>query len=121
MANSEHIEWLREDAKAWNERRRRMDFELNLEEADIPEVFGLGGRSRNLFDRVDLSAFNLSRAKLRNADLHNVNLTSANLSGADLRELRLLNITRETLFPGLDEAAKAVTERFEKPADSHGK
>ena len=28
-----------------------------------------------------------------------------------LHELRLLNISRETLFPGLDEAAKGVTER----------
>ena len=28
-----------------------------------------------------------------------------------LNELRLLNITRETLYPGLDEAAKAVTQR----------
>ena len=28
-----------------------------------------------------------------------------------LNELRLLNISRETLFPGLDEAAKAVTQR----------
>ena len=29
-----------------------------------------------------------------------------------LDELRLLNITRETLYPGLDEAAKAVTRKF---------
>ena len=29
-----------------------------------------------------------------------------------IQELRLLNITRETLFPGLDEAATAVTDRF---------
>ena len=29
-----------------------------------------------------------------------------------LRELRLLNITRETLFPGLDESARAVTESY---------
>lgn len=28
------------------------------------------------------------------------------------RELRLLNITRETLFPGLDESAKAITETY---------
>ena len=27
-----------------------------------------------------------------------------------LGELRLLNVTRETLYPGLDEAAKAVTQ-----------
>ena len=31
-----------------------------------------------------------------------------------LDELRLLNITRETLFPGLDEAAKAVTQHHSK-------
>ena len=31
-----------------------------------------------------------------------------------LEELRLLNCTRETLFPGLDEAARAVTERHSK-------
>ena len=29
-----------------------------------------------------------------------------------LHELRLLNITRETLYPGLDEAAKAVTQKY---------
>ncbi len=29
-----------------------------------------------------------------------------------LRELRLLNITRETLYPGLDESAKAITETY---------
>ena len=29
-----------------------------------------------------------------------------------LRELRLLNITRETLFPGLDESARAITESY---------
>ena len=29
-----------------------------------------------------------------------------------LGELRLLNITRETLFPGLDEAARAITRRY---------
>ena len=29
-----------------------------------------------------------------------------------LRELRLLNITRESLFPGLDESARAITEAY---------
>ena len=29
-----------------------------------------------------------------------------------LEELKLLNITREALFPGLDEATKAITERY---------
>ena len=31
-----------------------------------------------------------------------------------LRDLQLLNITRETLFPGLDESARAVTVDFQK-------
>ena len=29
-----------------------------------------------------------------------------------LKELRLLNIMRETLFPGLEEAARAITRRY---------
>ena len=29
-----------------------------------------------------------------------------------INELRLLNVTRETLFPGLDESAKAITDRY---------
>ena len=29
-----------------------------------------------------------------------------------LRQLRLLNITRETLFPGLDESARAITDSY---------
>ena len=37
-----------------------------------------------------------------------------------LDELRLLNITRETLFPGIDEAAKAVTQRYSKQPEEGG-
>lgn len=38
-----------------------------------------------------------------------------------LEELRLLNITRETLFPGLDESASAITRRyFRHSAESEG-
>ena len=33
---------------------------------------------------------------------------------AILRELRLLNITRETLFPSLDESAKAITDSYRR-------
>ena len=38
-----------------------------------------------------------------------------------LKELRLLNITRETLFPGLDEAARAITRRYVgRPGENDG-
>ena len=33
-------------------------------------------------------------------------------------ELRLLNITRETLYPGLDESAKAITDRYREKSDA---
>ena len=37
-----------------------------------------------------------------------------------LKELRLLNITRETLFPGLDSSANAVTERYSQRQQQGG-
>ena len=38
-----------------------------------------------------------------------------------LRQLRLLNITRETLFPGLDESARAITEAYrQRVAETKG-
>ena len=38
-----------------------------------------------------------------------------------LKELRLLNITRETLFPGLEEAARAVSRRYSShPVENDG-
>ena len=36
-----------------------------------------------------------------------------------LRELRLLNITRETLLPGLDESARAITESYRQHLQDH--
>ena len=38
----------------------------------------------------------------------------ANSKEPILRELRLMNITRETLFPGLDESARAVTAEYQQ-------
>ena len=38
-----------------------------------------------------------------------------------LKELRLLNITSETLFPGLDQAARAITQQyFDHPVENDG-
>lgn len=102
MANSKHIEWLCESVQAWNERRKREDFEPNLEGADIPEEFGKGGglvesseavirqiRLGKFDDVVDLSGIDLSGAKLCNAILTNVNLSNANLRCADLKGCEL--------------------------------
>ena len=37
-----------------------------------------------------------------------------------MSELRLLNVTRETLFPGLDESTTAITERYKESTDTEG-
>ena len=52
----------------------------------------------------------------RNADIPVYDYYTRKVPGGSkqdiIEELRLLNITRESLFPGLDEAAKAVTHRY---------
>ena len=46
---------------------------------------------------------------------HHVLTIPPNRKGSVIKELSLLNISRETLFPGLDEAAKAITSEYKLP------
>ena len=46
---------------------------------------------------------------------HHVLTIPPNCKGSIIKELSLFNITRETLFPGLDEAAKAITSEYRLP------
>ena len=95
MSNPEHIRWLLKGVEAWNERRKQEYFTPDLEEANIPEAFGMGGDPVGEFDDiVDLSGIDLSGAKLRrsifiNVDLSRANLSRANLSQADLKGCKL--------------------------------
>lgn len=89
MANSQHIEWLREGVHKWNERRKCEVFEPDFREIDIPLEFGIGRIGRDSLDRVDLSGIDLRRAKLQKAELYQVILSNANLQSADLRECNL--------------------------------
>ncbi len=52
---------------------------------------------------------------------HYIPTVPANSKETILSQLHLLNITRETLFPGLDESAKAITETYHQrlQADDH--
>ena len=89
MANSQHIEWLREGVQKWNERRKCEVFVPDLRETNIPQEFGMGGIGQDSLDRVDLSGIDLRRAKLQKAELYQVILSNANLQSADLRECDL--------------------------------
>ena len=97
MANSQHIEWLRQGVDKWNKRRKDEDFVPDLEGANISEMFEKGGLVESVesvirqaylgkFDNnAELSGIDLSGAKLQNAILYNVNLSNANLRYADLK------------------------------------
>ena len=51
---------------------------------------------------------------------HQTLVVPAKSKGRILEELELLNVTRETLYPGLDETAKAVTQHYAPDARSAG-
>lgn len=101
MANSQHIEWLRQGVDEWNERRSNEDFVPDLEDADISGLFDGGGFVQSaesvsqkaylgkLDNYANLSGIDLSGAILRNAVLNNVNLANANLRCADLKGCNL--------------------------------
>ena len=51
---------------------------------------------------------------------HQKLVVPAGSKGEILKELELLRVTRETLYPGLDETAKAVTQRYDRDERSAG-
>jgi len=81
MANSEHLQILKQGVEAWNQwLDRNRDITPDLTEADL--------------FRANLSGANLTRANLGGANLHGANLSGAILTEADLRGA---NLTRATL------------------------
>ena len=51
---------------------------------------------------------------------HQKLVVPAGSKGEILKELELLRVTRETLYPSLDETAKAVTQRYDRDERSAG-
>ena len=105
-------------------RQEKPDFEERLDPRDFFRVFVV--EPQQSFERVRaqsgaflISAFHerFERCEVLNwnpmipvYDHSTLEVPSENKQQI-LNELRLLNISRETLYPGLDEAAKAVTQR----------
>ena len=106
-------------------RQEKPHFEERIDPRDLLRVFVVEPQQSFARIRAQSGAFIISvfyerfeRDEIlkRNAEIpvynHDI-LTVQNVSKKDiLNDLRLLNITRESLFPGLDEAAKAVTQRY---------
>jgi uncharacterized protein YjbI with pentapeptide repeats len=90
MANPQHLEWLAEGVKAWNERRRTNKFSPTFIEADL---------SKGDFRKFDLIKADFGKSDLRGVDfrrayLSRASFVKADLTGVDLREVGL----RETDF-----------------------
>ncbi len=110
-----------------NIRRERPYFEERIDIRDFYRVFVV--EPERMFDRIraQSGAFLLSafHERFERRDVLSLNpqtpvyahfpLTlSADQKPAVLDDLRLVNVTRETLFPSVDEAAKAVTTHYLK-------
>ncbi|MBM1633494.1 alpha/beta hydrolase [Sulfitobacter mediterraneus] len=88
MPKPVHQEWLKEGVKAWNKRRKRIDFSPNLSGVNffnnLPPDFRESPKTSRTFERI-----NLSGADLRGSDLSHLNFQGADFTGADLREADL--------------------------------
>ena len=83
MANSEHVELLRQGHAVWNQwRKEHADVVPNLEDADLRDVD---------LRRADLSGANLYRANLFDSVLYKANLCGTKLQSARLTQCRFTN------------------------------
>ena len=108
-------------------RQERPHFMERIDPRDLFRVFVVEPRQSFERVRVQSSAFLISgfherferteilkwNQRIPTYDHYTLEIP-ANAKTAILEELRLLNISREALFPGLDEAAKAITERYSR-------
>ena len=107
MANPQHIAWLKEGVRSWNERRRTHRFDPDLSSEDISRVLGGNEREdiREISVRlrdVNLSGANLSNSTLRDTDLttakfYMANLNNANLIGSDFTEAQFIGGTSRSV------------------------
>jgi len=89
MANSRHVEWLKEGVRAWNKRRERQPFDPNLAGIVSDETLGDLKDARG---DITLGGINLEAANLSGADLSRVSLRDSNLREACLTQAKLTGI-----------------------------
>ena len=108
-------------------RQERPHFMERIDPRDLFRVFVVEPRQSFERVRVQSSAFLISgfherferteilewNQRIPTYDHYTLEI-AANAKTTILEELRLLNITREALFPGLDEAANAITGRYSR-------
>jgi uncharacterized protein YjbI with pentapeptide repeats len=101
MANTEHLNYLKQGISVWNEwREKNPDVIPDLRQVDLTggNLTGVDFHEANLNAAI-LDDTNLHRASLRNAKMNRISLCRANLSKADLNNASLRGgIAREAGF-----------------------
>ena len=115
MANPEHIAWLLEGVKAWNERHQKVPgqgyaFNPDFEGVNLYQIFRdagkLDSRGKVPIAGADLFEANLVGADLSFADLSHANLTLADLSDATLWNAELTGtVLHHAILTGVNLAA----------------
>lgn len=115
MADSWHVEWLKEGVKKWNKRRKKVEFVPDLSGVNffelLPWDFRDSPKSSRFFERIDLSGslltgsnlsgLNFQRAKFNGANLTGSNLSMSNFSQAQFSEANLSEVyARNSNFKG---------------------
>lgn len=97
MANTDHVEWLKQGRVAWNGRRKLVKFSPDLSGVDFQTVLdehSALGWAFNYF-----SGFNFSEANLHGASLIGMDFSKANFKAADLSDANLSSsIFRDAKF-----------------------
>ena len=100
MANSEHLNILKQGPEIWNTwRKEHTEIRVDLSEADLSEA----NLSEANLRKADLRAADLRAAHLSGADLSTANLAGANLSEAELLEANFSHVKLSyTIFAFVD-------------------
>ena len=90
MANSWHVNWLKEGVIPWNQRRRKVKFTPDLEGTNFYEILPKDYReapkakASRFFEKINLSGANLTNTNLSHLNFKQANFTDSDLSGANL-------------------------------------
>lgn len=88
MANTWHVNWLKEGVKPWNQRRKKIKFIPDLQGVNfydiLPEDYRDAPKASRFFEMI-----NLSEANLNNSDLSNLNFKQAKFNNCNLSEANL--------------------------------
>jgi|GEM_PF-1164556 len=112
MANHWHIKWLREGVKAWNQRRKKVQFIPDLTGVRFFDLLPMDFRDKpktsRFFERInlaeadieggDLSGLNFTGANFTAANLIGANLSLTNFRGAKFSGAKLERVTAENSF-----------------------